>query len=223
MPRNPNSCPPFFMSVKPCPKCGKLISKYSDKCHFCKAPVEWPKEEELGKAPNNPSDEIKAFLKPCEVCGKDISTKAAACPHCGHPVKPVIREPAVSSQSPAKKEKKKSSGCAIVLLSLIIGFGVLIAISGNVNQEEKDPRQIRIERGFSAWDGPHLRLTRMVKAQLRDPKSFEHIETKFSDEGDHLLVYMSYRARNGFGGMTTGRAIAKCSLDGSVIEVISNE
>ena len=45
---------------------------------------------------------------------------------------------------------------------------------------------------------------------MRDPDSFEHIETRItpvSDKGTHQLV-MKYRAKNGFGGITVGSAIA---------------
>ena len=45
---------------------------------------------------------------------------------------------------------------------------------------------------------------------MRDPKSFEHIETRITPknpQGDHQLV-MQYRAKNGFGGMTVGAVVA---------------
>jgi hypothetical protein len=49
-----------------------------------------------------------------------------------------------------------------------------------------------------------------VKDRLRDPSSFEHIDTVISpvDDGDHKVV-MTYRANNGFGGKTAERAEAR--------------
>lgn len=73
--------------------------------------------------------------------------------------------------------------------------------------------QERRRAGFhclSAWDGAHREFTRTIRAAMRDPDSFEHIETRItpvSAEGTHQLV-MSYRARNGFGGMNVGTASA---------------
>ena len=68
-------------------------------------------------------------------------------------------------------------------------------------------------KGFhclSGWDGSHIKLVAQVKRQLRDPDSFEHIETRVSrvKEGKHNVI-MQYRARNGFGGMnaTTARGV----------------
>jgi hypothetical protein len=69
-------------------------------------------------------------------------------------------------------------------------------------------------KGFhclSAWDGSHSGTVETVKASLREPDSFEHIETKItpvSADGTHILM-MSYRARNGFGGMNVAQAIAE--------------
>ena len=67
-------------------------------------------------------------------------------------------------------------------------------------------------KGFhclSAWDGEHWDFTRDVKNLMRDPDSFEEIETRITpvnDEGFHNIL-MTYRARNGFGGMNVGEAL----------------
>ncbi|MAQ30376.1 MAG: hypothetical protein CL950_10445 [Erythrobacter sp.] len=58
---------------------------------------------------------------------------------------------------------------------------------------------------LSAWDGSNRSAVRLMKNQyLRDPDSFDHIETRILplDEGtgEHG-AWMRYRARNGFGGM----------------------
>ncbi len=69
-------------------------------------------------------------------------------------------------------------------------------------------------RGFhclSDWDGSHADFKSMVRQTMREPDSFEHIETRITpvdDKGYHSLL-MDYRARNGFGGMNVGRAAAR--------------
>lgn len=60
------------------------------------------------------------------------------------------------------------------------------------------------------FSGKHYGLEASVRDQLRDPKSYEHVETRIgavTSEGEHPLV-MTYRARNGFGGMNVARAAA---------------
>jgi hypothetical protein len=61
-------------------------------------------------------------------------------------------------------------------------------------------------KGFnclSGWDGSHRALVNTVEQQLRNPSSFEHIETSITpvDEKGQHRVMMKYRAENGFGGM----------------------
>ena len=60
-------------------------------------------------------------------------------------------------------------------------------------------------KGFhcqSAWDGSIRSVVRNVKYKMKDPKSFEHIRTRITpvSNGKHTVI-MSYRGRNGFGGM----------------------
>jgi hypothetical protein len=68
-------------------------------------------------------------------------------------------------------------------------------------------------KGFhclSNWDGSHKGVTNYIKTQLREPDSYEHIETRITpvdSDGNHTLI-MQYRARNGFGGMAVELATA---------------
>jgi hypothetical protein len=73
--------------------------------------------------------------------------------------------------------------------------------------------EIRKRKGFhclSSWDGSHRSVNKYVEKNLRDPDSFDHIETRITPvdkNGEHKLI-MSYRAKNGFGGLTTGITVA---------------
>ena len=72
---------------------------------------------------------------------------------------------------------------------------------------------------LSEWDGASRPLKNAMKQRLRDPDSFEHIETRITprdNDGDHLVT-MQYRSRNGFGGMNVGSAIAV--IDGDTCDV----
>jgi hypothetical protein len=89
-------------------------------------------------------------------------------------------------------------------------------------QESKEQdRDRRIRRGFSFWSGSHRGVTDYIKKVLKDPKSYEHIETSYSDRGDHLIVKTRFRGRNSFGGMVVNTIVAKTDLDGNVLDVIS--
>ena len=66
------------------------------------------------------------------------------------------------------------------------------------------------EHCLSGWDGANRDLVRQVKASMRDPDSFEHVDTRIygNDNGEHGL-WMTFRARNGFGGMNVERVYAR--------------
>lgn len=74
-------------------------------------------------------------------------------------------------------------------------------------QAELDAEAEEKRKGFhclSTWDGSNRSGKDQLRAALRDPDSFEHIETRIyplDDAASEHGAYMRYRARNGFGGM----------------------
>ena len=112
-----------------------------------------------------------------------------------------------------------------------IGLVVFAIIAGEADEEEKpdilanfptstanatrevEPTQAKPQSGehcLSGWDGANRDLVRQVKATMRDPDSFEHIDTRIygNDKGEHGL-WMTFRARNGFGGMNVEKIYAR--------------
>ena len=66
------------------------------------------------------------------------------------------------------------------------------------------------QKCLSSWDGTHRGVVTALKDGLREPSSFEHVETRITRadrKGNHKL-FMRYRARNGFGGMNIGMVVA---------------
>lgn len=61
---------------------------------------------------------------------------------------------------------------------------------------------------LSSWDGSYPQFTKLIKENLRNPRSFEHIETRVwpKDEKDNHKVLTEFRAENGFGGLNVGAA-----------------
>jgi hypothetical protein len=144
-------------------------------------------------------------LRPCAECGAKLSTKAVACPSCG--AKP-----------------KKPAGC------LPWGIGIIVAILliANVPDNKKaspDPAPVPLtaeEQAAKTKDAleSNARFVntaatlRAVKNRLRDPKSVEWIDISASQDGK--VVCLTYRARNGFGGLNVEHAaMAKDTISNS--------
>jgi hypothetical protein len=115
------------------------------------------------------------------------------------------------------------------LLSVIVIAGFLfMAYGSDENKEEslnsdgtqKTERQLEVEKQFSAWDGSHPALTKMIKDAMNDPDSYDHVETVFWDMKDYLVVLTTYRGKNAFGGVVKNFVKAKVDLNGNVLEII---
>ena len=81
-------------------------------------------------------------------------------------------------------------------------------------------RKVRIKKGFGFY-GEHKELTRMIKAEMNDPNSFELAACDYFDQGDHIVVIMDYRGRNMMGGTARESVKAKCGLDGEVLQIMN--
>ena len=80
-----------------------------------------------------------------------------------------------------------------------------------------EPSEAKSQSGehcLSGWDGANRDLVRQVKTTMREPDSFEHIDTRIygNDKGEHG-VWMTFRARNGFGGMNVEKIYARIDHD----------
>lgn len=63
---------------------------------------------------------------------------------------------------------------------------------------------------LSPWNGSYRALVTAVEPTMRNPDSFEHIETRITrldSDGNHNAL-MTFRAENGFGGMNVETAFA---------------
>lgn len=121
------------------------------------------------------------------------------------------------------------------LLSVIAFCLLMVLAAGSSSDEDskvtkvetpKTAEELRrevVEKYFSAWDGSHIGLTKVIKESMNDPKSYEHVETRYGDKGDYLLVSATFRGKNAFGGVVKNTVVAKVDLDGNVIEILSQE
>lgn len=147
-------------------------------------------------------------LLKCKACGHEVSKKAEKCPSCGQPV------------------KRKSVGCfgALVVIALAIGFAAVVVDKQEAAKPQRpltaeEQRAEKIRDQFSPWNGSHYELERIVKRALKDPDSYEHIETRFSDRGANgIYVVMKYRAKNSFGGYVIEGVTATFDIEGKLLE-----
>lgn len=142
-------------------------------------------------------------LKTCPMCAEKIQSAAKVCKHCGHKF--------TAAELKSDDTTNAIGGCLgiLVLAALVYSCsGMGESSEEKAAREKKEAVQAAEDRrkGFhclSAWDGSHSEMVTQVKRILRDPESFEHAETRITPanaQGKHGIV-MTYRARNGFGGM----------------------
>lgn len=128
-----------------------------------------------------------------------------------------------SEKKPFFSPGEKLTGKEIVLI--LIGMLVLSSIFAYFMSPSKpvSPEEARkelIKKEFSAWDGSHFKLEEYIKKSMNDPNSYEHIETRYWDRGEFLVVQTTFRGKNAFGGVVKNSIKAKVGLDGSIMEVI---
>jgi uncharacterized protein YaaR (DUF327 family) len=56
---------------------------------------------------------------------------------------------------------------------------------------------------------------------MHNPDSYEHVQTRVWDMGDHLVVSTTYRGTNAFGGIVKNFIKVKVDIDsGTILQVI---
>lgn len=180
----------------------------------------------------------------CKKCGNELDNDAKFCSSCGIAIgkkEDIIEKQAIEenknegkmssfklSMGNGKREKKKTHPfTSFLTIGILIFLAILTYNISNSDTPtetvEKTPEEKRsdmISDGFSSWDGSHIALTRMIKESMNDPKSFDHVDTKYWDMKDHLIVIEKFRGKNAFGGTVINWVKAKCDLNGNVIKII---
>lgn len=121
----------------------------------------------------------------------------------------------------AKKISSHIFSALAVCFFLFIAFGSDDTDNTkNADGTPKTERQIQLEKQFSAWDGSHNTLTQLIKKAMNDPDSYEHVETKYWDMTDYIVVRTVYSGKNAFGGRVKNFVKAKFDNDGNLLEII---
>lgn len=95
-----------------------------------------------------------------------------------------------------------------------------------VAEQEKRERDQRlaaraetIKAQFSAWDGSHRNLEQLLKADMKNPSSYEHVSTRFIDKGDKVLVFTTIRGTNSFNAVVPSSFVAEIDMQGNVLSI----
>lgn len=157
----------------------------------------------------------------CPECKKKISNSASNCPNCGFQLTAEkLRE---IKQHEAKIMKVEIiTGVIVAIVGGILLVPVMDFLTKPQPQTASEVRSKQIERHFSPWDGSHRELTKLITETMDDPKSYEHVSTRYWDKGDYLLVETTFRGKNAFGGTVKSQVTAKVDLEGNVIDIISS-
>ena len=108
---------------------------------------------------------------------------------------------------------------------ILLGLVVLGVIGAFLPDNETTTASTPVDPQFkclSSWDGSYDSLKRYTKKNLKDPKSFDHRETRITKIFDgHQTVFMTYGAKNSFGGMVVETIGAKIrNSDCELIKVL---
>lgn len=123
----------------------------------------------------------------CTACGGLVSYGAPLCPHCG-------------KKRPSPRPPTKVTRRHLAIASAALGVFLMIAAG---SQTGTSP--VREQAGWAvsngAWNGSVSQVEKYLKANLKDPDSFEAIEWGRVVKGkDFYTVSVKYRAKNSFGG-----------------------
>lgn len=84
-------------------------------------------------------------------------------------------------------------------------------------------REQKIRAQFSGWDGSHINLTKVIKSKMNDPASYEHVETRFLDRDEYVLVITKFRGSNVYGGKVVNVMFAQVTSNGDVMETSDHD
>ncbi|MFN3819926.1 hypothetical protein [Blastomonas sp.] len=146
----------------------------------------------------------------------------------GAPEKAQVRYAQDDSNRLATRKMAWGGAVGFVMVGLIMAFGTSDQQKAELREQHLLPpeevaeidrplREDKPQSGehcLSGWDGANRDLVRQIKATMRDPGSFEHMNTRIygNDKGEHGL-WMTFRARNGFGGMNVEEVYARIDHD----------
>ncbi len=205
---------------------------------YQKPPIEEPQalQVPLGPALSPSLSKINCPHCATQLQGQISIGQIVACSHCHKQFEatperlnsaPVVLAKAVTASPEATNQKPKSIAGKLFIIAVGLVFALAIIMPDSKEATtttntaapdvasqpavtappKRDPNDIK--SFLSGWDGSNRELVNLVKSAMNDPKSFEHVETRFVDRGNSLSLFMTYRGKNAFGGIVTNKVSAE--------------
>lgn len=83
-------------------------------------------------------------------------------------------------------------------------------------------RKAEIDQQFSRWDGSNYAVETAVKRQMKNPDSYQHVETRYVEVPNGLIVTTTFRGTNSFNALVPQTAVAAVDRAGRVISLSIN-
>lgn len=101
----------------------------------------------------------------------------------------------------------------VVIAAVSVGYGQCSSEGSLKRLTHKE----RIENLFSSWDGSQPEVVKWIRAHIKDPDSYKHIETRFIDKTDRVDVFTIFTATNSFGGRVKTICVAQIDTFGNLL------
>jgi len=185
----------------------------------------------------------------CPSCKKEIPSGLVFCPSCGASKADKPDKGSFSGNSSGSPGKRSAPVGLIVVVALASALAALLyqaekstpppsnpapqaaetpaltpeQINEAARVAKAEERKKRIAQAFQL-SGEHWELRQLIRRNLHDPKSYQHIETRYvDDDSDVLEVVTRYRAKNMFGALVINTTLARTHIDGRVIEIVHSQ
>ncbi|MCC5612018.1 hypothetical protein LC612_36125 [Nostoc sp. CHAB 5834] len=79
--------------------------------------------------------------------------------------------------------------------------------------------EANVKSQFSAYDGSHRNVEASIKGAMRNPRSYEHVETRYLVNPDSITVFTTYRGTNAFNAIVTNTVVATVDANGNVLSL----
>jgi len=115
-----------------------------------------------------------------------------------------------------------------IVVTILIGFtfiGFMQDTEGTAPATPKTERVLsdreKISNQFNGMDNSHIKFEQLIKANMNDADSYEHVETSYiSDKPNSIFVTTKFRGTNAFGAKVINQKSARFSYDGDLLEII---
>lgn len=120
---------------------------------------------------------------------------------------------------------KKSLKIAYVFLFLVIALViVIVAIPSGKGTKEKEKTGYELwqSKNIASWNGSCRPVEQVIKKNLHDPASYEHVSTEVYKSADDSTIYQietKFRAKNAFNAIVLNSATALVDSTGNVLKI----